>query len=58
MRLLPLALGTVVEETAEVRRFQGVKTAPSTLSVRIRPRPGDQLRGQDLFASYPLSKLL
>ena len=40
VRLLPLALGTVIEETPGVRRFQAIKTAPKTLSVRLEVEPG------------------
>jgi phenylacetate-CoA ligase len=29
VRLLPLALGTVIEETPDVRRFQAIKTSRS-----------------------------
>jgi phenylacetate-CoA ligase len=29
VRVLPLALGTVIEETPDVRRFQAIKTARS-----------------------------
>lgn len=38
--VLPLALGTVVDETPGVRRFQAVRTAPDELSVRLEPEPG------------------
>ncbi|GAA1752662.1 phenylacetate--CoA ligase family protein [Kocuria aegyptia] len=38
--ILPLALGTVVEETPGVRRFQAVRTAPDTLVLRLEPEPG------------------
>ena len=40
VRLLPLALGTVIEETPGVRRFQAIKTKPKTLSVRLETVPG------------------
>jgi phenylacetate-coenzyme A ligase PaaK-like adenylate-forming protein len=40
VRLLPLALGTVIEETPGVRRFQAVKTAPRVLSIRLDAEPG------------------
>jgi phenylacetate-coenzyme A ligase PaaK-like adenylate-forming protein len=40
VRLLPLALGTVIEETSGVRRFQAIKTAPKALSVRLEVEPG------------------
>ncbi|MCX2930384.1 phenylacetate--CoA ligase family protein [Mycobacterium sp. CVI_P3] len=33
--ILPLALVTVVEETPGVRRFQGIRTGPTTVSVRL-----------------------
>ena len=39
VRLLPLALGTVIEETPGVRRFQAIKTSPKTLSVRLEVEP-------------------
>ncbi|OLT09551.1 CoF synthetase [Kocuria sp. CNJ-770] len=38
--VLPLALGTVVEQTPGVRRFQAVRTAPDTLVLRLEPEPG------------------
>ncbi|MGZ4660486.1 MAG: phenylacetate--CoA ligase family protein [Arthrobacter sp.] len=37
--VLPLALGTVVEETAGVRRFQAIRTGPSSLTVRLELWP-------------------
>jgi phenylacetate-CoA ligase len=40
VRLLPLALGTVVEETPGVRRFQAIKTAPDSLTIRLEAEPG------------------
>jgi len=40
VELLPLALGTVIEETPGVRRFQAIKTTPKTLSVRLEVEPG------------------
>ena len=40
VRLLPLALGAVIEETPGVRRFQAIKTAPKALSVRLEVEPG------------------
>lgn len=43
-RLLPLALGTVIEETEGVRRFQAIKTAPKVLSLRLEAEPGADLR--------------
>lgn len=39
VKLLPLALATVIEETPGVRRFQAIKTAPQTLSVRLEAEP-------------------
>lgn len=33
--VLPLALGTVIEETAGVRRFQAIRTGPRSLTVRL-----------------------
>jgi phenylacetate-coenzyme A ligase PaaK-like adenylate-forming protein len=38
--VLPLALGTVIEETRGVRRFQAIRTAPETLTVRLELWPG------------------
>lgn len=35
VQILPLALGTVIEETPGVRRFQAIRTGPRTLSVRL-----------------------
>jgi phenylacetate-CoA ligase len=43
VRLLPLALGTVIEETPGVRRFQAIKTAPKLLSIRLEAEPGTDL---------------
>ncbi|HET7660137.1 MAG TPA: phenylacetate--CoA ligase family protein [Oryzihumus sp.] len=40
VRLLPLALGTVIEETPGVRRFQAIRTGPTTLTVALEPSPG------------------
>jgi phenylacetate-coenzyme A ligase PaaK-like adenylate-forming protein len=42
VRLLPLALSTVLEERAEVFRFQLIQTTSDTLSVRLEEaeRPG------------------
>lgn len=37
--VLPLALGTVVEETPGVRRFQVIRTSPSAVSVRLEMWP-------------------
>ncbi len=41
--VLPLALGTVIEETAGVRRFQAIRTGPATLTVRLETWPGAAL---------------
>lgn len=38
--VLPLALGTVVEETPGVHRFQIVRSAPACLTVRLEAEPG------------------
>ncbi|MGB3635438.1 MAG: hypothetical protein WA982_15455 [Rubrobacteraceae bacterium] len=40
VQLLPLSLGTVIEETEGVRRFQAIQTGPATLGVRLEPVPG------------------
>ncbi|MGE5292730.1 MAG: phenylacetate--CoA ligase family protein [Micromonosporaceae bacterium] len=40
VRVLPLALGAVVEETPGVRRFQAIRTGPTTLTVRLEMWPG------------------
>jgi phenylacetate-coenzyme A ligase PaaK-like adenylate-forming protein len=37
--VLPLALGTVIEETAGVRRFQAIRTGPGSLTVRLELSP-------------------
>ncbi len=37
--VLPLALGTVIEETADVRRFQAIRTGPRSLTVRLELWP-------------------
>jgi phenylacetate-coenzyme A ligase PaaK-like adenylate-forming protein len=41
--VLPLALGTVIEETAGVRRFQAIRTGPGTLRVRLELSPAADL---------------
>ncbi|KIS28432.1 coenzyme F390 synthetase [Arthrobacter sp. SPG23] len=38
--VLPLALGTVIEETPGVRRFQAIRTAPGNLTVRLETWAG------------------
>jgi phenylacetate-coenzyme A ligase PaaK-like adenylate-forming protein len=38
--VLPLALGTVIEETPGVRRFQAIRTGPGNLTVRLETWPG------------------
>jgi phenylacetate-coenzyme A ligase PaaK-like adenylate-forming protein len=38
--VLPLALGTVIEETDGVRRFQAIRTGPRSLTVRLELLPG------------------
>lgn len=46
--VLPLALGTVVEETPGVRRFQAMRTGERELTVRLETEPGAepaQVRG-------------
>jgi phenylacetate-coenzyme A ligase PaaK-like adenylate-forming protein len=40
VRLLPLALGTVIEETPDVRRFQAIKTVPKLIEVRLETSLG------------------
>ncbi|MDP9884838.1 phenylacetate-coenzyme A ligase PaaK-like adenylate-forming protein [Sinomonas atrocyanea] len=40
--LLPMALGTVVEETPGVHRFQVLQTGPATLAVRVEVLPGQE----------------
>ena len=40
VRLLPLALGTVIEETPDVRRFQAIKTSPKLIEVRLETSLG------------------
>ena len=37
--VLPLALGTVIEETPGVRRFQAIRTDPGTVTVRLEAWP-------------------
>ena len=36
IRLLPMALATVIEETPGVERFQAIQTAPDQLTVRLQ----------------------
>ncbi|MGO4193586.1 phenylacetate--CoA ligase family protein [Arthrobacter sp. YAF17] len=55
--VLPLALGTVIEETAGVRRFQAIRTGPRTLRLRLEPDEGAdraQVRAavEDRLASF------
>jgi phenylacetate-coenzyme A ligase PaaK-like adenylate-forming protein len=40
--LLPMALGTVVEETPGVHRFQVLQTGPDALAVRVEVLPGHE----------------
>ena len=40
VKLLPLALGTVIEETPDVRRFQAIKTGPELIEVRLETSLG------------------
>lgn len=40
VKLLPLALVAVIEETPGVRRFQATKVAPKTLKVRLETKAG------------------
>ncbi len=40
VHVLPLALGTVIEETPGVRRFQAVRTDPRTVELRVESEPG------------------
>jgi phenylacetate-CoA ligase len=42
--VLPLALGSVVEETPGVRRYQAIQTGPSSLSVRLEDERGADAR--------------
>jgi phenylacetate-CoA ligase len=41
--VLPLALGTVIEESPGVRRFQAIRTGPESLTVRLELWPGAAL---------------
>lgn len=55
--VLPLALGTVIEETAGVRRFQAIRTGPRTLRLRLEAGPGAeraqvQAAVEDRLASF------
>lgn len=43
VRVVPLAVGTVVEETPGVHQFQILQTGASTLKVRLAPADGIQL---------------
>lgn len=43
VRVLPLALSTVIEETPGVARFQAIQTGPDALRIRIEPAPGSEL---------------
>lgn len=42
VRLLPLALGTVIEETPGVQRFQAIQTASHRLEVRLEAKTSDE----------------
>jgi phenylacetate-coenzyme A ligase PaaK-like adenylate-forming protein len=45
IRLLPLALGTVIEETPGVHRFQAIQTDATTITVRLQVTSGtDQVQ--------------
>ena len=41
--VLPLALGTVIEETPGVRRFQAIRTGPGNLTVRLEAWPDSEV---------------
>ena len=51
VRLLPLALTTIVEEAAHVHRFQIVQTAPDRLMLRLEP--GRRRRRDTRFGTLP-----
>ena len=40
VKVLPLAIGSVVDEVAGVRRSQFIQTAPTTIELRLDPEPG------------------
>ncbi len=64
--LLPMALATVVEETAGVVRFQVIQTSPARLRIRLEASPGAEeqrvwetvaLRLRDYLAAQGLSSI-
>ena len=40
MKILPLAIGTVIEETYGVRRSQLIQTGPATIRIRLELKDG------------------
>ncbi|MGW8246790.1 MAG: phenylacetate--CoA ligase family protein [Acidiferrobacterales bacterium] len=40
VKVLPLAIGSVVDEVAGVRRSQFIQTGPTTIELRLDPEPG------------------
>ena len=40
MDIPPLALGSIVEETVGVRRFQALQTGPAALTLRLEAESG------------------
>ncbi len=56
--LLPLALTTVVEEAADIHRFQLVARPPDQLALRLDPEDGDRRRAAWHAAARALSRYL
>lgn len=56
--ILPLAIGSVVEETPAVHRSQLIQTGPATISLRLEPRPGADIERVWLDATTRLHTYL
>ncbi|MDZ4354525.1 MAG: phenylacetate--CoA ligase family protein [Arthrobacter sp.] len=58
VRILPLAIGSVVNETPGLHRSQLVQTAPATLRLRLEPEPGADAAAAWQAASAKLREYL
>jgi phenylacetate-coenzyme A ligase PaaK-like adenylate-forming protein len=56
--ILPLAIGSVVEETPAVHRSQLIQTGPAAISLRLEPRPGADVEQMWLEATTNLRTYL
>lgn len=58
VRILPLAIGSVLDETPGLHRSQLVQTAPASLRLRLEPEPGADAGAVWLTVSAKLSEYL